>query len=224
MDTHKTKGVSVTNLESEFKVIRRMRLHCHKALPFKLMSNVLDPYVFFLAKEKHNLPIAVPRDIADQIRAELSQISFEDLQKLKEKLGVKVYKETLFGPRKVKQVDFKRENKNRPRELSAKKPISRFREVIQVKKNIPRDPRFDSLCGTFDKKRFNKAYSFLSDVKKNDLEKLKKKLKGSEKRVLDLISQYEELKSTGKLKKHIKRLRKKNLQKDRQKLASVEHE
>ncbi|XP_017767652.1 PREDICTED: ribosomal RNA processing protein 36 homolog [Eufriesea mexicana] len=216
----------------------------------------------------------------DQIRAELSQISFEDLQKLKEKLGVKVYKETLFGPRKVKQVDFKRENKNRPRELSAKKPISRFREVIQVKKNIPRDPRFDSLCGTFDKKRFNKAYSFLSDVKKNDLEKLKKKLKGcndpkqikkikylvkrlenqlneekrqnqkeekkyeekkeiveaikrgkkptfkkkSEKRVLDLISQYEELKSTGKLKKHIKRLRKKNLQKDRQKLASVEHE
>lgn len=104
-------------------------------------------------------------------------MSFEDLQKLKEKLGIKVYKDILFGPRKGKEVNFKRENKNRPREVSAKKPISSFREVIQVKKNFPRDPRFDSLCGTFDRKRFDKAYRFLSNVKKNDLAKLKKKLK-----------------------------------------------
>ncbi|XP_053984362.1 ribosomal RNA processing protein 36 homolog [Hylaeus volcanicus] len=214
----------------------------------------------------------------DQIRTELSQMSFEDLQKLKEKLGTKVYNEALFGSRKVRKVDFKRENKNRPREMSAKKPVSRFREIVQIKKNIPRDPRFDGLCGTFDQKEFKKAYGFLTDVKKNDLQKLKKQLtetedpkvikkikyliqrlenqlreeqrrdhqeekknqdkteiveaikrgekpvfkKKTERKVLDLVSQYEELKTSGKLKKHIQRLRKKNLHKDRQKLASSE--
>lgn len=35
---------------------------------------------------------------------------------------------------------------------------------------------------------------------------------------MDLVSQYEELKNSGKLKKHIKRLRKKNMRKDREKL------
>ncbi|XP_017891324.1 ribosomal RNA processing protein 36 homolog [Ceratina calcarata] len=216
----------------------------------------------------------------DKIRAELSQMSFEELQKLKEKLGTKVYKETLFGPRKIKKHEFKRENKNRPREISAKKPVSRFMEVVHVKKQIPRDPRFDSLCGTFDPKRFKKNYGFLNDVKQNDLRKLKEQLKEtndpkmiqkiqylkrrlenqireerrrnqieerkreekneiaeaikrgekpvfkkkSEKKVLNLISQYEELKNSGKLKKHIQRLRKKNRHKDRQKLTSAELE
>lgn len=215
-----------------------------------------------------------------QIKAKLSQMSFEDLQKLKEKLGTKVYKETLFGPRKTKRADFKRENKNRPREMSAKKPVTRFKEVMQVKKKIVRDPRFDSLCGTFDQKQFRKSYGFLSDMKKNDLKELKKQLgeakdpkminklkylvqrlenqlreerrrhqqeekkyqekkemveaikrgkkpsfkKKSEKKVLDLVSQYEQLKKSGKLKKHIERLRKKNKHKDRQKLEPLEFE
>ncbi|XP_034177021.1 ribosomal RNA processing protein 36 homolog [Osmia lignaria lignaria] len=212
----------------------------------------------------------------DQIRAELSQMSFEDLQKLKEKLGTKIYKEALFGPGKVRKIEFKRENKNRPREMSAKKPVSRFREAVHVKKSIPRDPRFDSLCGTFDQKVFKKTYGFLGEMKKNDLAALKKQLKEtedpkiikkvkyliqrlenqlreekrkeqdeeqkskekkeiveaikrgekpafkkkSEKKVLNLVSQYEELKNSGKLKKHIQRLRKKNMRKDRQRLAS----
>ncbi|KOX77066.1 Ribosomal RNA processing protein 36 like protein [Melipona quadrifasciata] len=217
----------------------------------------------------------------DEIRKELSQMSFEDLQKLHQKLGSKVYKEALFGPRKVnKKAEFKRENKNRPREMSAKKPVSRFREVVQVKKHIPRDPRFDSLCGTFDKKEFRKAYGFINEIKENDLKELKKQLdetddpkrikkikyliqrlenqlheekrrklkekeeyeekkeivraikqgqkpvfkKKSEKRILSLVSQYEELKESGKLKKHIQRLRKKNRRKDGLKFAESESE
>ncbi|XP_076235156.1 ribosomal RNA processing protein 36 homolog isoform X2 [Calliopsis andreniformis] len=207
-------------------------------------------------------------------------MSFEDLQKLKEKIGTKVYNEALFGPRKVKHINFKRENKNRPREMSAKKPVSRFKEVVHVKKIMSRDPRFDSLCGTFNPKAFKNAYSFLTHIKQNDLATLKEKLqetkdpkmikkikyliqrlenqlreekrrdhkddkiknekkeiveaikkgekpvfkKKSEKKVLDLVSQYEELKNSGRLKKHIQRLRKKNLRKDRQKLATAEIE
>ncbi|XP_076299546.1 ribosomal RNA processing protein 36 homolog [Lasioglossum baleicum] len=216
----------------------------------------------------------------NQIRAELSQMSFEDLQKLKEKLGTKVYNAALFGPKKVRKIEFKRENRNRPREMSAKKPVARFREIVHAKKNIPRDPRFDSLCGTFSSKQFKKAYGFLSEVKENDIKKLKKELqetedpkmikkikyliqrlenqlregkrrdqkeqkvsedkkelveaikkgekpafkKKSEKKMLDLVSQYEELKSSGKLKKHIQRLRKKNQHKDRQKLTATDME
>lgn len=103
-------------------------------------------------------------------------MSFEDLQKLKEKLGTKVYNETVFGPRKIRKVEFKRENKNRPREMSAKKPVPRFREILHPKKHIPRDPRFDSLCGTFNPKIFKKAYGFLSETKKDDIKKLKNEL------------------------------------------------
>ncbi|XP_060825998.1 ribosomal RNA processing protein 36 homolog [Bombus pascuorum] len=225
----------------------------------------------------------LPNEDEDQseIRKELSQMSFEDLQKLKEKLGCKIYKEALFGPRKVNtKTKFKRENKNRPREMSSKKPISRFREVVQVKKYIPRDPRFDSLCGTYDQKRFKRDYSFINKIKEDDIKELKKELTESkdpkktkkikyliqrlenqlredkrrnleeqkqceekkeiveamrrgekplfktksEKRILNLISQYEELKTSGKLKKHIQRLRKKNQQRNRKQLASADSE
>ncbi|KAI4488221.1 hypothetical protein M0804_005069 [Polistes exclamans] len=206
-----------------------------------------------------------------EIRAELANMSFEDLQKLKEKLGTKVYNETIFGPRKKKIVPFKRENKNRPREMSTKKQVPRFREVIQVKKNIPRDPRFDSLSGNFNEKAFKNAYSFVNEIKESNLATLKTELKKtndpkeikkikyliqrlenqlkeqqrmnmkkekqiqerreimnaiksgqkpifkkkSEKRVLDLISKYEELKSSGKLQTHITKLQKKASRKSR---------
>ena len=47
---------------------------------------------------------------------------------------------------------------NRPREVSAKRTVARFRDVVGVsgelaeKEANKRDPRFDSLCGTFDQK------------------------------------------------------------------------
>ena len=51
--------------------------------------------------------------------------------------------------------DLKRENKNRPREMSSKKTVKRYRDVVGLtaEQNVEkRDPRFDSLCGEFDKK------------------------------------------------------------------------
>lgn len=42
----------------------------------------------------------------------------------------------------------------------------------------------------------------------------------AEKKILDLVSQYEELKNSGKLKKHINRIRKKNVSKERKSLLS----
>lgn len=107
-------------------------------------------------------------------------MSFEDLQKLKEKLGTKVYNETIFGKKSKKETEktkFKRANKNSPREISAKKPVPRYKESIQVKKVISRDPRFDSLCGTFNEKAFKHSYAFINKLRENDLKTLQKELK-----------------------------------------------
>lgn len=79
------------------------------------------------------------------IRTQLSTLSFEELQKLKERIGAKVYNEALFGKNTVgkskeERKIFKRENKNRPREVSSKKPVPMF-DVPKAKKKEVRDPR-----------------------------------------------------------------------------------
>lgn len=79
------------------------------------------------------------------IRSQLSTLSFEELQKLKERIGAKVYKEALFGktekPKDNAPKVFKRENKNRPREMSSKKPVPVLQRVPVAKKKEARDPR-----------------------------------------------------------------------------------
>merc|ERR1712029_1237278 len=75
---------------------------------------------------------------------------------------------------------FKRENKNRPREMSSKKTVGRFREVVQVAKVQKRDPRFDPLCGDFDDKLFKENYKFVNEIKTQDLAFLKKQIKEEE--------------------------------------------
>lgn len=89
-----------------------------------------------------------------------------------------MYKKVMFGETKVKKTEVKRLNKNRPREMSTKRPVSMYRESFNKKQqNAPRDPRFDSLCGTFDEKAFKKNYKFIDELKKNDVVSLKKELK-----------------------------------------------
>lgn len=62
--------------------------------------------------------------------------------------------------------------------MSSKKPGSNFKfnQMISDKKVKSRDPRFDSLCGMFNKKAFKKSYGFLTKLRKNDLKVLKKQL------------------------------------------------
>lgn len=117
------------------------------------------------------------------IRAKLSNLSFEELQKLKERMGAKVYNEAIFGNKTEKQPrdqrQFKRENKNRPREMSSKQPVPMLRNEIapSVKKKEARDPRFDPLCGEFEKKEFEENYKFLSELRLNDIKSVSNKLK-----------------------------------------------
>lgn len=105
-------------------------------------------------------------------------MSFEDLQKLKEKIGAKIYNQTVHGVvKKTKQTDYKRANKNRPREVSSKiKPtIKSVRAHSNQAKAIPpRDPRFDPLCGLYDDKTFKANYKFVGELKKKERTELQK--------------------------------------------------
>ena len=127
-----------------------------------------------------------------EIRSELSKMSMEEILRLKEELGSKLYNRAVgigSGKKHHSKVtskgkllvnaqtitlvltwarynyikisifclidELKRDNKNRPREESSKKPVKRFRDVVGLTSELKkekRDPRFDSMCGEFDEK------------------------------------------------------------------------
>ncbi|CAE1267252.1 RRP36 [Acanthosepion pharaonis] len=113
----------------------------------------------------------------EEIHKELSEMTFEELQKFKDKVGINMFNKIYHKSGKAKKKKFQRENKNRPMEMSSKKPVSRHRNVIPVPKKIIRDPRFDNLSGEYNEQFFQKAYSFIDDVKEKEKRILKKKLK-----------------------------------------------
>lgn len=108
-----------------------------------------------------------------EIERELADVSFEELQKARSDGSHSVYK----IPNEEKKP--KRANKNRPMEASWKRPVGRFREVIQAPKKVARDPRFESLCGTLNVEGFKKRYGFLYEnelpAERKELQKQLKK-------------------------------------------------
>lgn len=109
-----------------------------------------------------------------EIRDKLGTLSFEELLKMKEKMGSKLYNQMLFGNKNVKQaIKLKRANKNRPQELSSKIKPKFLQKTISTSKSKMktvqyRDPRFDVLCGEFDKHKFNDDYKFIYDIQKQE--------------------------------------------------------
>ncbi|GAU28037.1 hypothetical protein TSUD_264950 [Trifolium subterraneum] len=82
----------------------------------------------------------------EEIEKELAHVTFQELQKARSN-GEHVF---FNKPRGGENEKLKRANKNRPMEASSKKLVPAFRDVIQTSKKVVRDPRFESLCGTFD--------------------------------------------------------------------------
>mmetsp|Transcript_19406 Transcript_19406/g.23202 ORF Transcript_19406/g.23202 Transcript_19406/m.23202 type:complete len:211 (+) Transcript_19406:368-1000(+) len=89
-----------------------------------------------------------------------------------------------------------RANKNRPTEVSSKRAVTRYREVVDTTQPKIRDPRFESLCGTFNEDTFRKTHGFLYEEnlpqEKEVLTKKIKKTKGVE-RKMELKSQLEQV-------------------------------
>lgn len=114
-------------------------------------------------------------------------MTFEEIMKLKEELGTKVYKEAIFGVNSTKKStskkehkDFKRLNKNRPREQSAKRQVPflgiEMRSNRKKEEDKLRDPRFDERTGEYDVKKFKENYKFVSDIREKEVHHLKKQL------------------------------------------------
>ncbi|KAG8014491.1 Ribosomal RNA processing protein 36-like protein [Nibea albiflora] len=114
----------------------------------------------------------------EDIKNELSHMSFEDIMKLQNKVGTKVYNEVAYGSNKNTETrKKKRLNKNRPMEISAKRPAPFLRQVVAVKKPTLRDPRFDDLSGEYKPEIFEKTYKFIKDIKHREKEIIQKQLK-----------------------------------------------
>ncbi|XP_037546558.1 ribosomal RNA processing protein 36 homolog [Nematolebias whitei] len=114
----------------------------------------------------------------EDIRKELSNMPFEDIIKLQNQVGTKVYNEVAYSNKKSQHASKKKRlNKNRPMEISAKKPAPFIRQVVSVKKPAIRDPRFDDLSGEYKPEIFEKTYKFINDIKHNEKEIVQKRLR-----------------------------------------------
>lgn len=152
-------------------------------------------------------------EILDSV-TELSDVPMEELQRIRLKIGTKKFDSALkcsLAERKKK--NFTRANKNRsvflnqigigshklqvqltilyphrPSEISSKKWVSQFKEVVHVqkKKEENHDPRFDERAGKLNSDLFKKSYSFIEEIKKNERHlvlKEEKKTKDPEKKM-----------------------------------------
>ncbi|XP_023305335.2 ribosomal RNA processing protein 36 homolog [Lucilia cuprina] len=129
----------------------------------------------------------IPDEQRSAIREDLKSMTFEEIMKLKEELGAKVYKEAVLGvetatkPKGNKtNKDFKRLNKNRPREQSAKRQVPFLgveKRTKRKKEDSIRDPRFDERAGEYDVKKFKENYQFVSEIREKEVHHLKRQLK-----------------------------------------------
>ncbi|XP_014339610.1 ribosomal RNA processing protein 36 homolog isoform X2 [Latimeria chalumnae] len=116
----------------------------------------------------------------DDVKKELSTMSFEELLLLQNKVGTKAFNRIAYGsqgPEPLRKKHLKRLNKNRPVEISAKKPAAFLRQVVPVRKRVARDPRFDDLSGEYNPEIFDKTYTFLDDIRKEEKGIVEKQLK-----------------------------------------------
>lgn len=73
-----------------------------------------------------------------------------------------------------------RSSKHAPAVQSSKRMVSRKRQVVDVKKPVFRDPRFENIGGPRpDENTLGKRYSFLNDYKASEVAELKKAIKKS---------------------------------------------
>lgn len=117
------------------------------------------------------------------VKSDLKKLSLEELRKLKEQVGNEIQNHNATS-KKINFKSVKRENKNRPSEISSKKdplliPVKKIKPRVKTEVEEPKriDPRFDSLYGEFDKRVFERNFKFLDEVKEKEKKKLQKKLK-----------------------------------------------
>ncbi|KAF7703600.1 hypothetical protein HF521_022607 [Silurus meridionalis] len=112
-------------------------------------------------------------------KQDLSTMSFEEILKLQSKFGRKACNKLLCNAKQKKQKfqPLKQASKDRPQEISSKRPVSLLRKEGFHKKPSLRDPRFDDLSGDFRPEVFSQTYKFIDEIRHGEAEMVKKKLK-----------------------------------------------
>ncbi|KAJ2884744.1 rRNA biogenesis protein rrp36 [Coemansia aciculifera] len=120
-----------------------------------------------------------------------------------------------FG--KGKSKDLHRDSKKKPAVMSSKRPVSRFRQVVDISKPQTRDPRFDSLSGHFNEDLYEKSYGFLDRQQEEEIESLKtqmQKIKSRDpheaQRIQTVVSSMQSQIAAKKQKKHSQDLKRKH--------------
>lgn len=128
----------------------------------------------------------------------LAHVSFEKLAEIQSKVGMKEFHKNFRrsgaeeeptkrensngdmvikgtkGERAPKKRDaMKREAKNRPMEMSSKRAVGRYRDVVETAAAKRRDPRFDQMSGKLNQDLFEKSYGFLDKYKQDEEQMLK---------------------------------------------------
>ncbi|ORX91176.1 ribosomal RNA processing protein 36 [Basidiobolus meristosporus CBS 931.73] len=82
-------------------------------------------------------------------------------------------------------------------EVTSKRPVSRFRNVVEGPKLKTRDPRFDNLSGKLNEEMFGKSYQFLENYKSDELRMLRESIakERDPKQVEKLKSQLQRMQS-----------------------------
>ncbi|KAJ3203728.1 rRNA biogenesis protein rrp36, partial [Clydaea vesicula] len=133
-------------------------------------------------------------DKLQHLKEQLKNVSFDKLIEIKSKISKSEFdiltKRNEKGFEKdgksSKQKVTKRVDKNAPTEVTSKRQVKRFRNVVDVKKKVVRDPRFDPSTGKFNPDLFNRSYGFVNDLEAKELAKLKEEVKKKKLKGLDV--------------------------------------
>ncbi|KAJ2852515.1 rRNA biogenesis protein rrp36 [Coemansia brasiliensis] len=71
---------------------------------------------------------------------------------------------------------FHRETKKMPTMMSSKRPVGRFRQVVDMPQGKTRDPRFDNLSGNFNEDLFEKSYEFLNQQQQEEMDEMRRQI------------------------------------------------
>uniref|UniRef100_A0A1I7VGM1 rRNA biogenesis protein RRP36 n=1 Tax=Loa loa TaxID=7209 RepID=A0A1I7VGM1_LOALO len=122
-----------------------------------------------------------------EFREEIAKIPLGKAKQLQERIGKKLFDRAFFVDDSSSSLNNKsarrafRENPKRPREVSSKIPVSKFRNVFENEK-LERpifDPRFDSRCGEFNDYIYHNNYSFLDEIRQREKKILIEELKNA---------------------------------------------
>jgi ribosomal RNA-processing protein 36 len=129
-------------------------------------------------------------------RDKVAKVSLRDMLEIQERLGTKNFtkalqnnddkQESINEEKKATTINKKISNegisKSEPIEISSKRRPSKREQIpvhLRGKRKIV-DPRFNEDFGEYDAKEFRQSYHFITDLRRNELQELRKQLKTSE--------------------------------------------